>query len=161
LRFLAAARPEENATERRDASSDSLNTKDFTKRSSPMSAAFWFMVAVASTAFFTFITFVIWFEGRRKERETHYRDEMARKIADAGDSGPILEFVRANARADANQVRLKARVAGLITFAGGVGLMIFMHELVPTAAVYLVGLIPLLVGVVLLILSEFMMKPTD
>ena len=126
-----------------------------------MSAAFWFMIAVTGTAFFTFITFVIWFEGRRKERETHYRDEMARKIADAGDSGPILEFVRANARADANQVRLKARVAGLITFAAGAGLMIFLYQLVPTAAVYLVGLIPLFVGVVLLILSEFMMKPRD
>ena len=126
-----------------------------------MSAAFWFMVAVTSTAFFTFISFIIWFDGRRKEREAHYRDEMARKIANAGDSGPILEFIRANQRADAEQVRLKARVAGLITFAAGVGLMIFLYQLVPTAAVYLVGLIPLFVGVVLLILSEFMMKPRD
>jgi len=126
-----------------------------------MSAAFWFMIAVTSTAFFTFISFIIWFEGRRKEREAHYRDEMARKIADAGESGPILEFVQANARADAMQVRLKARVGGLITFAVGVGLMIFLQQLVPTAAVYLVGLIPVFIGVVLLILSEFMMKPAD
>ncbi len=126
-----------------------------------MSAAFWFMIAVTGTAFITFISFVIWFEGRRKEREAHYRDEMARKIGDAGDSGPILEFVRANAQADAKQVRLKARVAGLITIAVGAGLMIFLQQLVPTAAVYLVGLIPLFIGVVLLILSELMMKPTD
>lgn len=126
-----------------------------------MSSAFWFMIAVASTAFFTFISFVIWVEGRRKEREDHYRDEMARKIADAGESGPILEFVRANERADAEKVRMKARVAGLITIAVGAGLMIFLYQLVPTAAAYLVGLIPLFVGVVLLILSEFMMKPND
>ncbi len=126
-----------------------------------MSAAFWFMVAVAATVFFTFISFIVWFEGRRKEREAHYRDEMARKIADASDSGPILEFVRTNARADAKQVRLKARVAGLITIAVGAGLMIFLQQVAPTAAVYLVGLIPLFIGVVLLFLSEFMMKPTD
>lgn len=126
-----------------------------------MSAAFWFMIAVTSTAFFTFISFIIWIEGRRKEREAHYRDEMARKIADAGNSGPILEFVQANARADAEKVRLKARVAGLITIAVGVGLMIFLYQLVPTAAAYLAGVIPLFVGIVLLILSEVMMKPTD
>lgn len=126
-----------------------------------MSSAFWFMVAVASTAFVSFLSFVIWVDARRKEREAHYRDELTRKIAEAGDSGPMLEYVRANARADAEQVRLKARVAGLITFAVGGGLMIFLHQLVPATAVYLVGLIPLFVGVVLLILSEFMMKPTD
>lgn len=126
-----------------------------------MSAAFWFMIAVTSTAFLTFISFVIWVEGRRKEREAHYRDEMTRRIADAADPAPILEYVRATARADAEQVRLKARVAGLITFAGGLGLTIFLHQLVSTAAVYLVGLIPIFVGVVLLILSGFMMKPTD
>lgn len=126
-----------------------------------MSSAFWFMVAVTGTAFFTFITFVIWLEGRRKEREAHYRDEMARKVAEAGESSSILDYVRANAQADAEQVRLKARVAGLINLAVGVGLMILLYQLVPSAAVYLVGLIPLFIGVVLLILSEFMMKPTD
>lgn len=126
-----------------------------------MSAAFWFMIAVTGTAFITFISFVIWVEARRKEREDHYRDEMARKIAEAGDSGPVLEFVQANARADAEKVRLKARVAGLITIAVGLGLMIFLYKLVPTAAAYVAGVIPLFVGIVLLILSEFMMKPAD
>jgi hypothetical protein len=126
-----------------------------------MSAAFWFMVAVASTAFFTFISFIIWIDGRQREREAHYRDEMTRKIAEAGDSGPILEYVRANARADAEQVRLKVRVSGLITIAVGGGLMIFLHQIAPATAIYLAGLIPLFIGIVLLILSEFMMKPAD
>lgn len=126
-----------------------------------MSSAFWFMVAVTGTALFTFISFIVWVESRRKEREQHYRDEMARKLAEAGNSGPVLDYVNANARADAAQVRLKARVAGLVTVAVGVGLMIFLHQLVPGTAVYLVGLIPLLVGVVLLILSELMMKPKE
>ena len=39
--------------------------------------------------------------------------------------------------------------------------MIFMFEVAPATAVYLVGLIPLLIGVVLLIFSEFMMRPAD
>lgn len=123
-----------------------------------MSAAFWFMVAVTSTAFFTFISFVIWFDGRRKEREAHYRDEMARRIAAAEDAGPILEYVRANEKADAEQVRLKVSIAGFITTAVGAALMIFLYKLVPASAVYLIGLFPLFVGMVLLFLSKFMMK---
>ncbi len=126
-----------------------------------MSAAFWFMVAVTATAFLTFISFIVWFEGRRKEREDHYRNEMARKIADADDSGPILEYVRANERADAEKVRMKASVGGLVTLAVGAALMIFLYMLVPTSAVYLIGLFPLFVGMVLLFMSEFMMKPND
>lgn len=126
-----------------------------------MSSAFWLMVAVLGTASFAFIAVVVWVGAREKEREAHYRDEMTRRIAEAGDSGPILEFVRENARADAAQVRTKARVAGLIMIAVGVALMIFFYALVAGAPVYLVGLIPLLIGVVLLIFSEFMAKPAD
>lgn len=124
-----------------------------------MSAAFWFMVAVTRTAFLTFLSFVIWFDGRRKEREAHYRDEMARKITEAEDSGPILEYVRANEQADAEQVRFKVSVSGLITTAVGAALMIFMYKLVPAVPVYLIGLFPLFVGMVLIFYSAFMMKP--
>lgn len=125
-----------------------------------MSAAFWFMVALTSTAFLTFLSFVIWFDGRQKEREAHYRDEIARKIAEAEDPGPILEYVRANEQADAERVRLKVSVSGLITTAVGAALMIFMYALVPAVPVYLIGLFPLFVGIVLIFYARFMMKPT-
>lgn len=124
-----------------------------------MSVAFWLMVAVVGTALFAFISVAVWVGGRQQEREAHYRDEMARRIAEAGDSGPVLEFVRQTERIDAERVRTKARVAGLITAAVGVGLMIFLYQVSQGTGVYLVGLIPLLVGVVLLIFSELMMKP--
>ena len=55
-----------------------------------MSAAFWLMIAVLGTALFAFISVVVWIESRQKERETHYRDEMSRRIAEAGDAGPIV-----------------------------------------------------------------------
>ena len=41
----------------------------------------------------------------------------------------------------------------------GVALMVFLHQLIGGTPVYLAGLIPLLVGVALLVASEFMMKP--
>ena len=98
-----------------------------------MSTAFWFMVAVTGTALFTFLTFVVWFDGRRKEREAHYRNEMARQIAEAGNAGPILEFVRANERAAAERVQMWLSVGGLVTIAVGAALMIFLYALVPMA----------------------------
>lgn len=125
-----------------------------------MSAAFWLMVAVCSTAFMAFITVVVWFDIRRKERESHYRNEMARKITEASDPGPLLEYVREVERADAARTRTKARVAGLVTLAGGAALMIFLHQVAPGHAVYLVGLIPLFVGAALLIFSELFIKPS-
>ncbi len=124
-----------------------------------MSAAFWFMVAVTGTALFTFLSFIIWFDGRQTERESHYRDEMARRIAEADDPAAILEYVRGNERADAEKSRMAARLGGLITFAVGLGLMIFLHQVAPGSAAYLIGLIPGLIGVVLIIHSKFMMKP--
>ena len=126
-----------------------------------MEAAFWFMVAAVSTAFVGFLTVVTWLGSREKEREAHFRNEMARKLADTEDSGPLLEYVRTMERADAERVRLKARVAGLITTAVGVALMIFLYNAMAGTAAYLVGLIPLLVGVALLLLSELMMRRTD
>lgn len=126
-----------------------------------MSAAFWLMIAVIGTAGVAFVPIIVWLDNRQKERQAHYRDEMARRIAEASDAGPVLEYVREIERADAAQTRTKARVAGLITIAVGIALMIFLYQLVQEAPVYLVGLIPLLVGVVLLIFSELMMKSAD
>ncbi len=126
-----------------------------------MSAAFWFMIAVTSTAFLTFLSFIIWLDGRQKEREAHYRSEIAQKLADAGNSGPILEYVKSLERADAARVQMKSRLSGLITLATGIGLSVFLHQVAPGTAVYLVGLIPVLIGLVLLVASEWIMRPKD
>jgi len=126
-----------------------------------MSAAFWFMVAVLGTALFTFISVAVWLEARTKEREAHYRSETVKKIADSGNTDAALEYLREVERADAVRARAKARIGGLITTAVGVALMIFLYQLASGASIYFVGLIPLLVGVALLIASEFLMKPAD
>ena len=114
-----------------------------------MPAAFWFMVAVLGTTVFAFITVIVWLEARTKEREAHYRNETVKKIADSGSTADALEYLREIERADAARTRNKARIGGLVTIAVGVALMVFLHQLASGTAVYLVGLIPLLVGVVL------------
>ena len=126
-----------------------------------MSAAFWFMVAVTSTAFLTFLSFVIWLDGRQKEREAHYRNELAQKLADAGDSGPVMEYIKSLERADAARAQMKSRVSGLVTLATGLALTLFLHQIAPGVPVYLAGLIPVFIGVVLLVMSEWIMRPKD
>ena len=125
-----------------------------------MSAGFWFMVAVCGTATFAFITVVVWLGQRTKEREAHYRSVVVKKVAESGNSA-ALEYLRETDRIEAARGRIKARLAGLITAAVGVALLIFLHELIPETKVYLVGLVPLFVGVVLLVFSELMMKPKE
>jgi hypothetical protein len=126
-----------------------------------METAFWLMIAVVGTAFFAFISVVVWLGTREKEREAHYRGETARRIAEADDAGSVLEYVRETERTDAARTGWKARMAGLITMAVGVALMIFLYQAMPGSPGYLVGLIPGLVVVVLLLGAGLMMRPTD
>ncbi|MGB3394044.1 MAG: DUF6249 domain-containing protein [Stenotrophomonas sp.] len=121
-------------------------------------AALWLMIAVVGTALLGFLSVLVWLENRRKEREAHYRHEMARRIAEAADPTPVMEYLRGVEQADAARTRMKARMAGMVTAAVGVALMIFLHQAAPATAAYLVGLIPLLVGVALLIISEAIMR---
>jgi hypothetical protein len=124
-----------------------------------MPAPFWFMIAVIVAVSMSFIAVMGWFDHKKKEREAHFRNETIRRIAESGDSSAALEFLRELQRAEALQTRSKARLAGLVTIGAGAGLMFFLAQFVVGAPVYLVGLIPVFVGVALLIFTEFMMKP--
>jgi hypothetical protein len=122
-------------------------------------AALW-MIAIIVTASLAFVSVVIWLENRRKEREAHYRNEMAQRIAEAHNPEPLLAYVRELERIDASRSRTKARVAGLILFAVGVAMALFFYWATPGTATFLVGLIPCLVGAALLLLSEVVMRPS-
>lgn len=121
-------------------------------------AAFW-MIAIIVTASLAFVSVVIWLENRRKEREAHYRNEMAQRIAEAQNPEPLLAYVRELERIDAGRNRTKARVAGLILLALGLAMALFFHWATPGTATFLVGLIPFFVGAALLLLSEVVMRP--
>lgn len=121
--------------------------------------AFWLFLAVVVAATLAFIPVMVWLDNRRKESQAHHRNEMARRIAEAADPAPVLAYVRDLERAEAAKVRTKTRLAGLITVAVGAALMVFLHQAGAGSPVYLVGLIPLLVGVVLMIASELFMRP--
>lgn len=114
---------------------------------------------VTMVAVFTFVTVATWAENRRKERESYYREETYRKIVEhGGDSGDrVLGLMRDEERVRERRRIEGLRLGGLITTVVGIGAMVFLRALVgDDTPVYLAGLIPLLVGIVLVIYGFFM-----
>ena len=110
-------------------------------------------------AVFTFVTVASWAENRRKERESYYREETYRKMLEhGGDSGDrILQLMRDEERIRERRRIEGLRLGGLITTVVGIGVMIFLRALVgDDTPIYLAGLIPLLIGLVLVLYGFFM-----
>jgi hypothetical protein len=83
----------------------------------------------------------------------YYRSETLKEIARMPNAGAAMEILREQERNAAVRIRSGLRLGGLITAAVGIGLMPFLRVIVPDVPVYLVGMIPLLVGVSLLAYS--------
>jgi hypothetical protein len=111
-------------------------------------------LSVGAAALFTFVAVVAWSDARRAERETYYKSEVLKKIAESQAPGAAaaLDYLRAQENTAARQRHDGLKLGGLMSAAVGAGLMIVLKTLVPPSAppVFVVGLIPLLVGLVLL-----------
>ena len=116
-------------------------------------------LAVAASGMWAFIGVVSWADIRRKEREAYYRHETMKKVSEMpGDSG--LALLREEERSIARRRRENIKLGGLITFAVGLGLMIFVGAVHIPEPASLVGLLPLLVGLALLTYS-YVIAPKD
>jgi Flp pilus assembly protein TadB len=111
-------------------------------------------LSVASVALFSCIAVAVWSSARRREREAYYRSETLRKIAETQGTGgnSAIEFLQEEERYAARRRGEGQKLAGLITIAVGIGLMVFIKSVDRNNSepAYLVGLIPLLIGVALL-----------
>jgi len=109
------------------------------------------LLLLSMVALFSFIAVVVWSVSRRRERETYYKSETIKKIAETQGTGinSAIELLREHERNEARHRRDRLRLGGLITCAVGIGTMIFLMTNVP-GSVFFVTLIPLLVGLVLL-----------
>ena len=120
---------------------------------------------VAIICVFTFVAVATWSENRRKEREAYYRSETHQKMLNG--SPESAEAVRALIREEeerkelrrAESMRMGLKLGGLITMVAGLGLAVFLYYLVDDDPVYMVGAIPLLIGLVLALFGFFMAKP--
>ena len=108
---------------------------------------------VGSIALFSFLAVASWSDARRRERETFYKSETLKKIAESSGEGAkaAIELIREQEKSAVRRRREGMKLGGLITAVVGIGVMVLLHGLVRDEPVYLAGLIPLLIGVALLL----------
>lgn len=113
---------------------------------------------VGSIALFSFLSVAAWSDARRKERQEYYRSETLKKIAESSGEGAkaAIELLREQNKNVAKHRLEGMKLGGLVTAVVGIGVMVLLHGLEHDEPVYLVGLIPLLVGLVLLIYGFFL-----
>jgi len=88
-----------------------------------------------------------------REREAYYRSETAKKIAETGGANAAIEYLREDERKSAARQREGLKLGGAITAAAGIALTIFLGVVVKGGPIYLAGLIPTLVGIVMIVLA--------
>jgi len=114
--------------------------------------------AVGSIALFSFLAVSAWSDARRREREAYYRSEALKKIAECSGEGAkaAIELLREEQGPPMKRSLEGMKLGGLVTSAVGIGIMVFLHAIELKEPVYLVGLIPLLVGVAILTYVYFL-----
>lgn len=101
---------------------------------------------------FAFLAVSAWTSSQRDQREMQYRYQLYQRMVE--HPGPVADEVRALLERDADR-RQAAEIAdkrngGVVVLAVGVGLGTALYFLVPGKPVYLVSLVPGLVGVLIL-----------
>ena len=115
-------------------------------------------------ALFSFLSVMVWSRERRRERESYYRNVTVRKMIETHgvDGGSVREVLREEERIGARARLEGQKVNGLVTIATGIGMMIFLRIVDrndPDPA-YLVGIIPILIGVALLVYA-YVLAPKE
>jgi hypothetical protein len=131
---------------------------------------------VAMISVFSWLSVAGWADARRREREAFYKNETLKKAAEGQGPGATatIEYFREQDKNAAQRQLEKQRnsalrrseglkLGGLINVAIGIGLSVFLHELLRNhnQEIYLVGLIPLLIGVALLVYAYFLAPKTE
>ena len=120
-------------------------------------------VVGAIVLFGIFLPVAVWTGHQKEERMAYYKAETLRRLAEASGEGAkaVIEFLGEEERLKRFKQNEGMKLGGLITLSVGVGLAIFLHAVAGEPGVYLVGLIPGLVGVALLIYAFFIATPVE
>ncbi|HEX4285941.1 MAG TPA: hypothetical protein VHZ28_12675 [Terracidiphilus sp.] len=124
-------------------------------------ALFAFLSIGAISLFGIFLPVAHWLDSRRREREAYYRSEAIRRVTEASGEGAIAARDLLFAEERLRQIkRIEGlKIGGLVNIGVGIGLGSMLWTLVGPHGPYMVGMIPLLVGVALLIYVFFMVDP--
>lgn len=128
-------------------------------------AVIFMFLSVGAVALFGFLAVAAWSAARQQERESYYRNDMLKKLAesDTQSAAATLAYLQEKERVAEAKSEAKKRegylLGGLINLGIGIGLIAFLTAIVnDNRAVGLVGLIPALIGVALLI-AAFLLTP--
>lgn len=104
------------------------------------------------------VVLIVWFEAQRKEKQAFHRSELLRKIAESqGDAADkVLEMIRQEEFEAKIKRREGLKLGGLITAAVGLGVIAALAILLPDKPIWIVGLIPFLIGAALVVYVFFM-----
>jgi hypothetical protein len=118
----------------------------------PSFAVVGIFLPVLMLSVFGFISIASWADARRRERQAFYRSEMIKKIAESPGAGAAaaLEALRDNERLEFRRRVEGQKLGGLVSVSVGIGLMIFLRAVDQREPAYLIGIIPILVGLALL-----------
>jgi len=125
-----------------------------------MTAGMALFLSVLVVSLFSFISVAAWTGTRHQERKDFYRSETLKKLAESGPAA-VVEYLREEERLEeVRRARQRenqdegTRLAGMILVAVGVAMMIAFQQMVHDTPVYLLGLIPAGIGVVLFFASR-------
>src|SRR5215813_5213118 len=113
-------------------------------------------LSVGALALFGFLAVAAWSGARQQERESYYRNDMLKKLAESDTQSAVatLTYLQDKERATEAKNEAKKRegymVGGLVNIGVGIGLIVFLAGISHNRAIGLVGLIPALIGVALL-----------
>ena len=118
---------------------------------------------VAIVGGLTFAAVVHWLDTQRKEREAYYKAETLRRVTEASGEGAkaAVELMQRDDRVKRLRVREGMKISGLVNLGAGLGVMIFLHELLKGTAIYLCGMIPALIGVGFLVYVYLLAAPVE
>ena len=125
---------------------------------SPSLAMFLSFVVVSV---FSFLSVAVWAGTRQDERKAFYRGETLKKLAESG-SAAVLEYLHEEERSEERRRAERQRrivegnrLSGLILIAVGAVLSVALRFIVHEPPVFILGMVPLAIGVVLLGVSLF------
>ena len=122
-------------------------------------------LSVVMVSVFSFVSIAVWTEARRKERESYYKAESTRRLAEMSADGAqhVIAMLQEEERIRQAELRTKEvkviegmKIGGLVNIAVGVALMFLIRGTSQETSAYLVGLIPGFIGVALLVYAIFM-----
>ena len=127
--------------------------------SDPAVALFVFL-AIGAISLFTFLSVATRAGAQQAERAAFYKAKMLKRITEiGGQADAALTFLREKDRIGTRKRMAAFKIAGVVNIGLGLGLMLLLHGLVQNAT-YLVGTIPLFIGVALLVYA-YLLSPKD